>query len=102
MNKADLIDRLVFPMINEAVRCFDEAVAGNPGPQAAGQIDLASVMGMGFPACYGGLMHYAESLGAKKVLERLQTFEKKFGERYSPALGIVKRAQEDISFYQAT
>ena len=40
--------RLMLSLVNEAVRAFDEQVAGLPGEEAAGQVDLATVMGMGF------------------------------------------------------
>ena len=54
-------------MINEAVRCLDEGVAGAPGPEAANQIDLGTVMGIGFPPFRGGLLHYADSLGVDRL-----------------------------------
>lgn len=103
--KADssrIIERLVFCLINEALSCLDQGVAGFPGKEAAGQIDLASVMGLGFPAFRGGIIYYAETLGPGAVLERMSVLEREHGERFSPWRGIGTRASMGKSFYSAT
>jgi 3-hydroxyacyl-CoA dehydrogenase/enoyl-CoA hydratase/3-hydroxybutyryl-CoA epimerase len=87
-----LQDRLVYALLNEAVRCLDEGVAGTPGPEAANQIDLGTVMGMGFPPFRGGVLYYADQLGVPQVLKKLQQFEKEYGPRFTPWSGIVKRS----------
>ncbi len=93
-----LTDRLILSLINEAVRCLDEGVAGAPSPEAANQIDLGTVMGIGFPPFRGGLLHYADSLGADRVLQLLTALEKEHGSRFSPAPGIVSRAKKGKKF----
>ena len=60
--------RLIFSLLNEAVRAFDERVAGNPGVEAGGQVDLATVMGMGFAPFRGGVFRYAEAIGGSVCL----------------------------------
>lgn len=100
--KKDFLEsRLILPMLNEAVRCLDEGVAGDPGKQACGQIDLATVMGIGFAPFRGGLMHYASSVGAGQLLTKLNEFEKAHGDRYTPAPGIVSRAELGVGFDSA-
>ena len=96
----DIKDRLAFAMINEAVRALDEQVAGDGGPESAGQIDLASVMGVGFPSNFGGVIYYADSLGAKHVYAKLQQLMSKYGERFAPVKGVRVRAERGTSFYQ--
>jgi len=91
-------ERLIVSLVNEAVRCLDEGVAGAPGPEAACQIDLGTVFGMGFPPFHGGVLNYADSVGAAKLLEALQGFEKSYGARFSPAPGIVERAKSGKHF----
>jgi len=88
-------------LINEAVLCLDEGVAGSPGPEAARQIDLGTVMGMGFPPFRGGLLYYAESIGAKNIVHTMQHLSKEFGTRFKPVEGIVVRAEKAKSFYEA-
>jgi 3-hydroxyacyl-CoA dehydrogenase/enoyl-CoA hydratase/3-hydroxybutyryl-CoA epimerase len=97
----DTQDRLILPMLNEAVRCLDEGVAGLPGPDAAAQIDLGSVMGTGFAPFRGGIIHYAEKLGAAQVSARLQELGQRYGKRFLPSPGIIRRAEAGISFYEA-
>jgi 3-hydroxyacyl-CoA dehydrogenase/enoyl-CoA hydratase/3-hydroxybutyryl-CoA epimerase len=96
-----LSQRLVFALINEAVLCFDENVAGLQCPEAAGQVDLATVMGMGFAPFRGGTLKYAESLGAKEVLETLQKLAQNHGVRFEAHQGIKDRAERGSSFYEA-
>ncbi|MCB0324713.1 MAG: enoyl-CoA hydratase/isomerase family protein [Bdellovibrionales bacterium] len=96
-----LQERLVLPLVNEAVRCLDERVAGSPGKEAAGQIDLATVMGMGFAPFRGGILHYAESLGARTVAARLDSLAETYGPRFVPCDGIRARAAGNLSFYVA-
>ncbi|RMD84857.1 MAG: fatty acid oxidation complex subunit alpha FadJ [Candidatus Dadabacteria bacterium] len=96
----EISDRLFYPVINEAVRCLDEGVAGNPGREAACQVDLGSVMGFGFPPFRGGILHYADSLTASKVLDKLEWLYERFGDRFKPWDGIKTRAAAHYSFYR--
>jgi len=97
----DIVNRLIMSLLNEAVKCLDEGVAGQPGKDAANQIDLGTVMGMGFPPFKGGLLHYAETQGVKDIFKKLDELQKKYGNRFKPAEGITLRAVDDKSFYQA-
>src|SRR5690606_26905220 len=76
-----ILDRLLLSMIAEAIRCYDEDVAGSKSQDALGQIDLASVMGFGFPPFRGGVMYFAKNQGIKNVLNKLETLKSK-GERF--------------------
>lgn len=97
-NHAPLTERLIMALINETVKCFDEGVAGDPGPDAANQINLGTVMGMGFPPFRGGILYYADTLGAKVIHDSLTKFEKDFGSRFAIAKGIVERAKNGLQF----
>jgi 3-hydroxyacyl-CoA dehydrogenase / enoyl-CoA hydratase / 3-hydroxybutyryl-CoA epimerase len=74
---------LVYSLINEGLRCFYEEVAGSIGAESAGQIDLASVMGLGFPAFRGGLIYYANSLGVTLLVTELTKLNQTYGEQFS-------------------
>ena len=41
-----------------------------------GDLDVASVLGMGFPAYRGGILHWADHVGAETIVAQLQTFMK--------------------------
>ena len=59
-------ERLLLAMINEAADVLADGIA-----QSAADIDLVTVFGYGFPRHKGGLMHYADTLGAQHIVERL-------------------------------
>ncbi|MCC6219610.1 MAG: enoyl-CoA hydratase/isomerase family protein [Deltaproteobacteria bacterium] len=99
--RAALTDRLILRLLNEAVMCLDEEVAGLAGPEAAGQIDLATVMGLGFAPFRGGILHYANTVGAKVILEKLTNLEREHGERFTPCSGIAARAKKRKTFLES-
>jgi 3-hydroxyacyl-CoA dehydrogenase/enoyl-CoA hydratase/3-hydroxybutyryl-CoA epimerase len=96
-SREQIQDRLLLRLVNEAVRCHDEGVAGYPGKDAVNQIDLGSVMGFGFPPFRGGLLFWAESIGAAEIYRKLSELHVKFGVRFEPASGLKKRAEQKKS-----
>lgn len=77
----EIVERLLFPMINEGTRILEEGIASRPG-----DIDVIWVNGYGFPAWRGGPMHYADSVGLSHLCDRLMAFADKTGdERHRPA-----------------
>lgn len=73
------VNRLVLPMVNEAIRCLDEHVC------TAADVDLAVIAGLGFPQAKGGILHYADEAGLDTVLSELLRFAKADGERFWPS-----------------
>ncbi|MBI4387767.1 MAG: 3-hydroxyacyl-CoA dehydrogenase, partial [Candidatus Omnitrophica bacterium] len=73
------IERLIYPMINEAALCIEENVA------QASDIDLAMVAGVGFPQDKEGLLHYADSVGLDLIFQTLGSLYKEHGDRFWPA-----------------
>ena len=63
-----IVDRLLLPMVLEASRVLQEGVAGDPG-----EIDLGVLFGLGFPAARGGLLWWADTLGADQIVQRAAT-----------------------------
>ncbi|WP_166738844.1 3-hydroxyacyl-CoA dehydrogenase NAD-binding domain-containing protein [Psychromonas algarum] len=94
MNQEDIINRLILVMVNEAARCIDEGVVDN-----AGQLDLAMVMGTGFPAWRGGLCRWADSIGCDEVVKRLNKLHQEVGLRYEVAPYLKERAEQGLGFY---
>ena len=72
-------NRVVLPMVNEAIRCLEEHVC------TAADVDLAVVAGLGFPQAKGGILHYADEVGLANVLSELETLAKQFGDRFWPS-----------------
>lgn len=98
VDRRAIAERLVVTLINEAVRCLDEGIAGVPGPEAADQIDLGTVMGMGFPPFRGGAISYADTLGAARIVAILRALAAQYGSRFEPAPGLVARAAGGARF----
>lgn len=101
LTRDQITDRLVAHLVNEAVRCLDEGVAGAPGIEAAQQINLGSVMGLGFPPFRGGVLYYADQLGTKRVRDMVVELSERYGERFKPTEGLLARAESDSSFQDA-
>lgn len=81
----ELQDRLVLHLVNEAFKCLEEGVAGSDHDHASRQIDLGTVMGIGFPPFRGGVMYYAKKRGLSEIRDRLGEFERRYGRRYEVA-----------------
>ena len=57
---------MVLAMINEAAVCLEQGVARQPR-----DVDLAMVLGTGFPPFRGGLLRHADAIGIPIVVDRL-------------------------------
>jgi 3-hydroxyacyl-CoA dehydrogenase/enoyl-CoA hydratase/3-hydroxybutyryl-CoA epimerase len=79
---ADLADRLVLPMLNEAVACLRQAVVAD-----ADLLDAGVVFGTGFAPFRGGPLHYARARGIAAVVQRLGELAARHGERFTPDAG---------------
>lgn len=94
LSKDDVVDRLILIMVNEAARCIDEGII-----ESADYLDLAMIMGTGFPPFRGGLCRYADQHGIDKIVHRLEGLEKSVGERFKPAQLLVNMKKEGRNFY---
>jgi 3-hydroxyacyl-CoA dehydrogenase / enoyl-CoA hydratase / 3-hydroxybutyryl-CoA epimerase len=66
LSHEEIVQRLVYPLINEAARCLEERVV-----ERADDIDLAMVFGTGFAPFRGGPLRYADSVGVQKIVQTL-------------------------------
>jgi 3-hydroxyacyl-CoA dehydrogenase/enoyl-CoA hydratase/3-hydroxybutyryl-CoA epimerase len=83
-------ERMVLAMINEAARTLDDRVVSSPE-----NLDVAMIMGTGFPPFRGGLLRYADHLGLDHVADRLRHYASSVSARLEPATGLTERS----SFY---
>ncbi len=90
----DLVaDRLILPMVNEAARCLDEGVVAD-----AGSLDLAMIMGTGFPPFRGGLLRWADGQGLTSLGESMERLASQVAPRFAPSQAFARRA-ESGGFY---
>jgi len=86
-------ERLFLPMLLEATRILMEKKVRH-----AADIDLGVINGIGFPPFKGGLMFWADSVGASKIVEMLKPYEG-LGERYKPTPLLLELAASGKKFY---
>jgi 3-hydroxyacyl-CoA dehydrogenase len=77
---AEIFERLIYPMINEAAKILEERKA-----LRASDIDVIWVYGYGWPLWRGGPMFYADLVGIKKIHDRMLELQKKHGDLFKPA-----------------
>jgi enoyl-CoA hydratase/3-hydroxyacyl-CoA dehydrogenase len=70
----EIVELLMFGIVNEACRTIEEGIV-----LRASDVDVASVLGMGFPAYRGGPMKWADGLGAKRVHDTLARWHERSG-----------------------
>jgi 3-hydroxyacyl-CoA dehydrogenase/enoyl-CoA hydratase/3-hydroxybutyryl-CoA epimerase len=90
-----LVERTVLRMVDEAARCLDEGLVAGPG-----QVDLAMIMGTGFPPFRGGVCRWADSYGPARAVATLERFARTVGPRYEPGAAL-RRVAEAGGFYAA-
>jgi len=79
---ADLQDRLILPMLNEAVACLSDGTI-----QDADLLDAGAVFATGFAPFRGGPLQYARDRGITDVTHRLNELAELYGERFRPDAG---------------
>jgi 3-hydroxyacyl-CoA dehydrogenase len=91
----EIIDRCIYALVNEGARILEEGYA-----LRASDIDIIYLNGYGFPAYRGGPMWYADTVGLKKVYERISEFQRQHGEIWQPAPLLKRLAEQGKTFAQ--
>ncbi len=89
----EIVERCIYALVNEGARILEEGFA-----LRAVDIDIIYLNGYGFPAHRGGPMWYADSVGLKKVYERIRAFEQVHGENWQPAPLLKQLAEQGKGF----
>lgn len=93
VSKEEIIERTMYALVNEGAKILAEGIA-----LRAVDIDIIYLNGYGFPAWRGGPMWYANTVGLKKVYDRVCEFHAQHGELWEPAPLLKRLAEEDKSF----
>jgi 3-hydroxyacyl-CoA dehydrogenase/enoyl-CoA hydratase/3-hydroxybutyryl-CoA epimerase len=78
----DLEDRLILPLVNEAVACLHDGVVAD-----ADLLDAGVIFGTGFAPFRGGPIQYVRETGVDALLQRLQLLQAHHGPRFAPRPG---------------
>jgi 3-hydroxyacyl-CoA dehydrogenase len=91
---AEILERLLYPMINEGAKILEEGIAIR-----ASDIDVIWVYGYGWPVYRGGPMYWADQVGLKGIRDRMGEFQRRSGdERWSPAALLNRLADQGGGF----
>lgn len=93
-SEADIEHRLVYSLLNEAARTYDEGVVRSPRDG-----DLGAIFGLGFPPFRGGPLRYLDSLGPSEAISVLDRLRERYGERFTPAPILAEFANKAKRFY---
>jgi 3-hydroxyacyl-CoA dehydrogenase len=95
LDRKEIFERLIFPLINEGARILDEGIATRPG-----DIDVIWVYGYGWPVWTGGPMHYADRVGLPYIRDRLAEIAARAGNnpKLAPSPLLTKLAQSGGKF----
>lgn len=92
-SQQDLVDRLLYVQANETAKCFEENVV-----RTVADANIGSIFGWGFAPNQGGTLHFINSVGADKFVERSRELASKYGERFAPAQILVEMAEKGEEF----
>jgi 3-hydroxyacyl-CoA dehydrogenase len=90
---AEILERLIYPMINEGAKILEEGKAIR-----ASDIDMVWINGYGWPVYRGGPMFYADTVGLKNVLARMQQWEREIGPEFKPSELLRRKAEAGETF----
>jgi 3-hydroxyacyl-CoA dehydrogenase/enoyl-CoA hydratase/3-hydroxybutyryl-CoA epimerase/enoyl-CoA isomerase len=91
----EIIERVMLPMIIEAAHALEQGVVGS-----AAELDMALLLGIGYPAYLGGALKYADWLGLSRVVERAVRYAS-LSPAYQPSAGMREMAAAGRRYYGA-
>jgi len=80
--------------LNEAARCLEEKIITSPTDG-----DIGAVFGLGFPPMKGGPFRFMDTYGVSKIVDLMNNYRSKYGERFAPTQLLVDMAKENKTFY---
>ena len=76
----EVLRRLLFSSVNEACKILEEGKAIR-----ASDIDVMWLNGFGFPRYRGGLMYWADTIGAREIYNQVAAWHQRYGARWRPS-----------------
>jgi 3-hydroxyacyl-CoA dehydrogenase len=86
----EILERMVYPMINEGARILEEKIAARPS-----DIDVVWLYGYGWPIYRGGPMFYADQVGLKHIADRLSFYAKQTNDPSLEPAPLLKRLADE-------
>ncbi|MBW9105026.1 3-hydroxyacyl-CoA dehydrogenase NAD-binding domain-containing protein [Paraburkholderia phenoliruptrix] len=87
----EILQRLLFASVNEVCKILEDGKA-----YRASDVDVMWLYGFGFPRHRGGLMYWADTIGASKIAGQIEAWHEQFGKRWKPGRLLLKAAAEGL------
>lgn len=94
ISKDEIIERCLYPMINEGFKILEEGMAIR-----ASDIDIIWINGYGWPVYEGGPMFYGNLIGFEKILEWLKKMEEEYGNDFTPSPYLERVVKEKLNIF---
>ncbi|XP_016458098.1 glyoxysomal fatty acid beta-oxidation multifunctional protein MFP-a-like [Nicotiana tabacum] len=91
LSDKDIVEMILFPVVNEACRLLAKGIVVK-----ASDLDIASVMGTGFPPYRGGIIYWADTLGSKYICSRLDDWARMYGNFFNPCAYLADKAASGV------
>ncbi len=85
-SREEVIERMLFAQVLEAVWCYQEKII-----RSVAEGNLGSIHGWGFPPYKGGAFQYINDYGVDTFIEKCQMYEKAHGQRFSVPKILLKK-----------
>jgi 3-hydroxyacyl-CoA dehydrogenase/enoyl-CoA hydratase/3-hydroxybutyryl-CoA epimerase len=96
LDDREIVERCWLQMLNETARCMEEGIITNPA-----DVDIGVIFGFGFPPFRGGLLREADRHGLAWVVDRLDGYAERHGDRLRPASLLRDMAGRNATFHQS-
>jgi 3-hydroxyacyl-CoA dehydrogenase/enoyl-CoA hydratase/3-hydroxybutyryl-CoA epimerase/enoyl-CoA isomerase len=93
MSGEEIVERMMLPMVIEASRCLSDGIVGTPT-----ELDMALILGVGFPPFRGGLLRYADRIGVAEQVKSAERY-RKISALYQPTEQMTGLAKQGKGFY---
>jgi 3-hydroxyacyl-CoA dehydrogenase len=93
LSDEDIADRLFICMAFESVRALEDKIARQPG-----DLDMAMILGVNFPAFRGGPLRWCDTEGPAKLIDRAKKWES-LGRRFAVPNALAEAAKTGTRFY---
>ncbi|XP_070003979.1 peroxisomal fatty acid beta-oxidation multifunctional protein AIM1 isoform X2 [Nicotiana sylvestris] len=87
----EIVEMILFPVVNEACRVLEDGVVVR-----ASDLDVASVLGMSFPSYRGGIVFWADTVGADHIYKSLKKWSELYGNFFKPSRFLEERAANGV------
>jgi 3-hydroxyacyl-CoA dehydrogenase/enoyl-CoA hydratase/3-hydroxybutyryl-CoA epimerase len=90
----EMAERVTIQMVNEAIRCLGEGILRSPRDG-----DVGAVFGLGFPPFLGGPFRWADAMGTRALLDKVEALREKHGDRFEPAPLLAEKGRAGKPFH---